>query len=218
MKKFQFPKRAGKTGDGRVFKNGTAATAVAVLALAAVVLVNLLVNALPSQATQFDLSASGLYSLSDATKQMLEEIDQDVNLYYLAQTGSEDPMVTALLDRYAGASSHVSWQQKDPAVYPTFAQQLGADGAEEGGLIVQCGDRLRTLSSSDFYSYDYASYYTTGSVSTQFDAENQITSAILYVTSGSTPVLGRLTGHGETALNSDLTGACRTWMWRMSTC
>ena len=34
MKKFQFPKRAGKTGDGRVFKNGTAATAVAVLALA----------------------------------------------------------------------------------------------------------------------------------------------------------------------------------------
>lgn len=207
MKKFQFPKRAGKTGDGRVFKNGTAATAVAVLALAAVVLVNLLVNALPSQATQFDLSASGLYSLGDATKQMLEEIDQDVNLYYLAQTGSEDPMVTALLDRYAGASSHVSWQQKDPAVYPTFAQQLGADDAEEGGLIVQCGDRLRTLSSSDFYSYDYASYYTTGSVSTQFDAENQISSAILYVTSGSTPVLGRLTGHGETALNSDLTGS-----------
>lgn len=207
MKKLQFPKRAPKTGDGRVFKNGTAATAMAVLALVAVVLVNLLVNALPSQTTQFDLSDSGLYSLSDATKQMLEEIEQDVNLYYLAQTGSEDPMVTALLDRYAGASSHVSWQQKDPAIYPTFAQQLGADDAAEGGLIVQCGDRLRTLSASDFYSYDYASYYTTGNVSTQFDAENQISSAILYVTSGSTPVLGRLTGHGETALNSDLTSS-----------
>ena len=98
MKKFQFPKRAPKTGDGRVFKNGTAA--MAVLALVAVVLVNLLVNALPSQTTQFDLSDSGLYSLSDATKQMLEEIDQDVNLYYLAQTGSEDPM--AILQEIAG--------------------------------------------------------------------------------------------------------------------
>ena len=146
MKKFQFPKKAQKTGDGRVFKNGTAATAMAVLALAAVVLVNLLVNALPSQTTQFDLSASGLYSLSDATKQMLEEIDQDVNLYYLAQTGSEDPMVTALLDRYAGASSHVSWQQKDPAIYPTFAQQLGADDAAEGGLIELVRPAVRELS------------------------------------------------------------------------
>ena len=91
MKKLQFPKRAPKTGDGRVFKNGTAATAMAVLALVAVVLVNLLVNALPSQTTQFDLSDSGLYSLSDATKQMLEEIDQDVNLYYLARPAARTP-------------------------------------------------------------------------------------------------------------------------------
>ncbi len=60
----------------------------AVIVLA--VLVNLIVRAIPSRYTEFDLSEAGLYTLSDSSRQVADDLTQDVTIYYLAQTGSED--------------------------------------------------------------------------------------------------------------------------------
>lgn len=196
-RRFRFSLPARPTAQ--VFRNGSAATVLTVLAVAAVVLVNLIGNALPASVCQFDLSETKLYTLGDVSLGILDELEQDVTIYYLAQTGSVDSNVTALLDQYAGHSSHIQWQQKDPALYPGFARQMGVEDATDGSLIVVSGDRTRLVDSSVLYSSEFD--YDTYSYTTSFDAENQITSAVQYVTGGELPVVYQLTGHGEATLS-----------------
>jgi ABC-2 type transport system permease protein len=49
---------------------------------------------------------------------------------------------------------------------------------------------------------DSSSYYMTGSASTSFDGESEITTAIDYVVSDDLPVIYALTGHGEAELST----------------
>ena len=90
----------------------------------------------------------------------------DERAYYLAESGQEDANITRLLDRYAGESSHFSWQQRDPVLYPTFAQQY--DGASVGSVVLVCGDNSDVLSYNDMYEMDLESYYTTGTANYSF--------------------------------------------------
>ena len=57
---------------------------------------------------------------------------------------------------------------------------------------------------NNIYVSDYSSYYTTGSYSTSFDGEGQITSAVANVTSNEIPAAYTLTGHGESTVGSSL--------------
>lgn len=203
------PRRRTPPDGGRVFRNGLYSLAITAAAVAVVVLINLLVRALPTRYTQFDLSANGLYTLGEESRQLMQQLPDDVTAYYLAQTGSEDSYLTKLLDRYAAESEHFTWQQKDPAVYPTFAAQYDAQSIGEGGLIVVCGDRVATVPASDLYTYDYSNYYTTGTYDVQFDGENQLTTAIYNVTSGEQSTAYYTTNHDETSLGTTLTEAIR---------
>ena len=58
---------------------------------------------------------------------------------------------------------------------------------------------------NDMYTADYSSYYTTGSYTMSFSAENALSSGIAKVTRESSYVLYQLTGHGESSLESDFT-------------
>ena len=123
------PTEAQRTSRRRTLQAGAYASALGVVVLAAVILLNLVVRAIPTRYTEFDISTSGLYTLSETTRNMLDGLSQDVTAYYLAETGGEDQNVTHLLDRYAGEGGRFSWQQRDPAIYPTFAAQYDAQDA-----------------------------------------------------------------------------------------
>lgn len=214
MKKIQFkrpslPKAAPAADGGRVFRTGLYSTALTAVVLAVVVVLNLVVRALPARYTTADVSVSGLYTLGEESQKLMRSLEQDVTAYYLAQTGSEDAYLTKLLDRYASASEHFTWQQKDPAVYPTFAAQYDAQDIGEGGLILVSGTDSVTVAAADLYEYDYTNYYTTGSYDVQFDGEEQITTAIYNLTSGEQSKAYYTTNHGETALSTTLTEAIR---------
>jgi len=165
--------------------------------LAILAAVNVLAEALPSQWTQFDISAAQLYSLTSDTKVVVTNLEQDVTIYWIAQAGKEDTVVEKLLDRYGDLSDHITVVKKDPDIYPTFAQQYTDETIYNNSLVVECGDKYRFIAYSDIYEYDTASYYTTGSVSSSFDGEGAITSAIDYVISEELPQVYLLTGHGE---------------------
>ena len=59
--RFHFPK---PQDGGRVFRSGVYAAALAAIVLVLVILVNLVVRAIPTRYTEFDLSDSGLFTLS----------------------------------------------------------------------------------------------------------------------------------------------------------
>lgn len=199
------PSAAQKAGSARVLKNGAYAAILTAVVLAAVILVNLLVQALPTKYTEYDISTTGLFTLSDTTKNLLAGLDRDVTAYYLGETGNEDTNITRILDRYAGESSHFTWQQRDPVLYPTFAQQYGAENASSSSVILVCGGRSVVVDYSSLYEVDYNTYYTTGSLNYTFMAESALTGAISRVTSDSSYLLYQLSGHGELELGTDLT-------------
>lgn len=205
-KKFSLRSAQAARDGGRVLRNGMFATAITAAALVLAILVCLIVDALPKRYTEFDLSASGIYTLSDTTKDILQGLDQDVTLYYLAQTGSEDVFITGLLDRYAEYSDHLSWEQIDPAVYPTFASQYDADSASEGSVIVTAGEKSNLIDFTDFYP-DYYSYSYGMSDTNRFDGENCLTTAVYNVTSGESSHAYYTTNHGEASLGSTLLSA-----------
>ncbi len=192
---------------GRVFRSGLLSTAMLAAVLVLAVLLNLLVRAIPTKYTEFDLSEAKMYTLSDSTKALVEGLEKDVHIYYLCETGSEDTIITKLLDHYAAESGHLSWEQKDPTLYPTFAAKYGAENVSSGSLIVTCGENSTVLDAADLYEYDYTDYYTTGSASVTFGGEKQITSAIYKLTAAGQSHAYYTTNHGEQTLTDSLTDA-----------
>ncbi len=195
---------AAPADGGRIFRNGLYSTAILAAAVVLVVLINLIVQAIPTTYTEFDLSEGGLYTLSDTSVQVAEGLTQDVTIYYLCETGSEDAIITRLLDQYAVSSSHIHWEQKDPALYPTFASQYGAQQVSGGSLILDAGTGSDVLDAVDFYVYDYSDYYN---YSVRFDGEQQITSSLYRLTSGEASQAYYTTNHGERALSDSLVDA-----------
>lgn len=203
MKNFKFSSSA----NGKVFRNGLYSTAILAAAIVLAVLINLLVGAIPKKYTEFDLSAAKMYTLGDSSRQLMQSLDQDVTVYYLCETGSEDAIITKLLDHYADESGHFHWEQKDPALYPTFAAQYGAENASTGSLIVVSGENSEVLNAAELYEYDYSDYYTTGAANVTFGGEKQISSAIYKLTAAAESHAYYTTNHGEQALTSTLTDA-----------
>lgn len=188
-------------GSKKALRNGVYAALLTAVVLAAVILLNLVLQALPTRYTAFDISTNSMFTLSETSKNMLHELDTDVTAYYLATSGQDDSNITRLLDRYADESSRFTWQQRDPVLYPTFVEQY--EGASTGCVVMTTAGQYTVVSYSDMYAVDMDAYYYYGSEEYTFDAENALTTAIGRVTRTVSYDLYELTGHGETALGSD---------------
>ncbi len=208
QKKQEKDKASFLTADrNKIFKNGLYSSAITAAVLVLVVLINLLVRAIPSKYTEFDLSEAGLYTLGDSSIELTRTLEQEITVYYLCETGNEDAIITRLLDSYAAESANLSWELKDPAVYPTFAAQYGAQNLSSGSLILTSGENSIVLDAAELYEYDYSDYYYTGTYDVKFDGESKITSAIYRLTSGEHSTAYYTTNHGEVSLTDSLTDA-----------
>lgn len=190
----------------RRFRAGGYATFAAAVVIVIAVLVNLVVGALPADKTQLDVTSQALFTLSDQSRQIVKALDRDVTLSLLAYTGQEDESIDKLLSRYAALSDHVKVEYIDPAVNPTVLETYKDEALYANSVIVTCGDRYKFVSYQDIYETDYSNYYYTGTVDTSFNGEGALTSAIHYVTSDDLPKVYALSGHGEAALSSTMTG------------
>ena len=191
------------TVNKKYLKNGSYSSVMIVVFVAIIIVINMIVGNLPSKYTQLDISAEKLYTIGDETKAMLKDLDKDVTIYQIAQSGSEDETISNLLQRYADESEHITVEVKDPVVNPKFVSEYTTDNLSSNSLIVVCGDRNKVINYNNIYQseldYNTYSYNTTG-----FDGEGQITSAIAYVTSEDLPILYTLEGHGEQELDSTI--------------
>lgn len=184
-------------------KYGSYSMFLTVLVFAIAVVVNLLAGELPSKYTQIDVSEEKLYTIGDQTEEVLKNLEEDVTIYRIVQSGNEDETITKLLERYEDASSHIKVEEKDPVVNPSFTSEYTQDTLTDNSLIVTCQDKNKIVDYNSLYeqSMDYTSYsYSV----TGFDGEGQITSAIAYVTSDDLPKLYVLEGHGESTLSSTM--------------
>ena len=183
--------------------------------LAALLALNALTGSLEKKyAWRTDFSFNGLTTQSDTTLEVLAELAYPVHIYALYARGEEDEPLLELLDRYAAASSLVTWEQVDVAMNPglisKFTGTTSDDTVTSDSLIVYCEttDRWRLLSADDFvtlsFDYDSGSYAYSG-----ITYEKSITNAIAWVSREKVQRAMILQGQGEldsggTAVLADL--------------
>ena len=182
-------------------KGGSYTITISVIVLAILVAVNVLFSKLPSTMTNYDISSSRLYSITSATKVVVNAIDKDVTIYWVVQADKEDSVIENLLNKYESLSSHINVVKKNPDTYPTFTSTYTSDDVANNSLIVECNDKYRYIAYSDIYLTDVD--YSTYSYTYSFDGEGALTSAISYVTSDTNPKIYYLQGHGESELPSE---------------
>lgn len=195
--------REQRKRNKKLLKHGTYSMAVTAVVIAIVVVLNLVVQEIPSKYREIDLSSQKLYTIGEQTEKILKNLKKDVTLYYIAQDGTESSDIKNLLEKYEEGSKHITVEQKDPAVSPKFASQYTSDNISNNSIVVVCGDKSKVVDYSSMYETSI-NYQTYSQEVTGFDGEGQLTSAINYVVSDNVPVLYNLEGHDESSMSETM--------------
>lgn len=210
----------------RSLKTGSYVFTVSAVLAAVLVLINLVVSALPSAYFKIDMTSGGIFSVGDTTRQVLDTLSEDIVIYQIYEDGNEDTTVTNFLDRYASISSHIKVTHVDPGVDPTFVSSITDEDVSSNSLIIVGPKRTTVIAYDDLYKYYIESYDTYMSYSEYqyyqysmsmygqsvsadpfFFAEQELTSAVDYVTTETLPVIYYTSKHGEKTIDSAYTDA-----------
>ena len=200
------------SGGARAIRGSNAAISV-VVGAAIIVMLNFLAM---RHYVRGDWTSSGMYTLSDKTEKTVRALGKDVELHVLWSQG--DPRysdVKEVVDNYASLSARVKVEVIDPDVSPERVQmiidkygakvqvnELGQAGIEAGVFVVS-GDNVKFVASNELEGMG-GDMFDDGSGGggeeeglSEFKAEQQITSAILRVTSAQQATVCFTQGHGE---------------------
>ncbi|MCR5718784.1 MAG: GldG family protein [Oscillospiraceae bacterium] len=222
------PKKKVNLAARKKLKYGGIATAITCIVTAAVIGVNVLVSRVVEKyPLKIDLTETGMYEISDESRNFLQGMTKDVNFTVLMSetnfntSGINMKMVSELLDRYAQYSDKVHLSYVDPTTHPDVVnnyQQNYSGTLQEGDIIVSDAaddSKMRVVSVGSLFSYDQqklmaARYYGQGTVEdavTGFSGEQNLTAALLYVTDANPVKVGFIDkANGQPLYNSQFHG------------
>lgn len=202
----QFIQKRRYSVSAKNLSMGAYSTGMIAVMIAIVVAVNFVVGEIPASWTTVDVTAEKLYSLTEQTKEYVKGIEEDVTIYVIAAEDASDGTLAQTLQRYDDLSKHITVEYVDPNVNPRFFTQYTNSSISMNSLIVVSQKRSKVIDYSDIYesSFDYNTY---SSVTTGYDGEGQITSALDFVLSDDMPKIYLTQGHGEYALSGSFTAA-----------
>lgn len=186
-------------------RNGSYSVGITALVLVIIIVVNLIVGQLPESIRNIDISSNNIYEITDTSREMLGELDKEVQFTVLAAKGDADERIKTFISKYTALSSKISVEWIDPVLHPSA---LTEHEASSNSIVISCEEtgKKTTVSFDSIIVMDTSSYYYTGSVSeSEFDGEGQLTSAINYVTTEDVYSIYRTSGHGEATFSTSLT-------------
>lgn len=161
-----FTRRSAKLGTNTV-----------VMTLAVVAILGI-VNFLGSRHhKRIDLTAEGLYSLSDQTRKIVSDLNRDVRVILFDK--QDDATLADRMKEYRELSSRLTYERIDPQARPQVARQHSI--TRNGEIVVVAGDRTERP---------------------QETTEQALTNAILKVTRDRLKKICFVTGHGEKQIDA----------------
>lgn len=188
----------------RKVKHGGYSAVLSVIVVVAVIIINMIAGQIPQHLKSIDVSGTNLFDISDTTKDVLNGLQQDVNLYIVSDPNKIDNRVQILVNLYSQMSPHIKVEKIDTVLHPAW---LGSHGAEDQSLFVtsETTGKKVSIPFSDIVKVDQMSYYYYGQYKeTEFDGEGQLTSAIASVSSNVVKNIYEMTGHAEAALSDNV--------------
>lgn len=145
--------------------------------------------------TPIDLTQEKLYTLTDESKERVKNIDKDVNIYFVGYSDSDADL--ALAKQYKSANKRIVAEAVSADDRPDLAEKYGIESGSTG-IIVECGDKSKVLTSSDLVTYDSSTYETISI------AEEKLTSSIISVTTDDIPKVYFLEGYSDFTLSYNM--------------
>ncbi|MBR0463486.1 MAG: Gldg family protein [Clostridia bacterium] len=148
------------------------------------------------QALRFDMSSTGLMTPSADGKQMIQQVENDVDIYLVTRDTPEDVHHAELISRLADQNKHMDFYviKSGDSRISSLSAAVG-QSVSDGQIVVISDKRAVLLTSNDIYTYTVDKTYSL----TSYDdiTERAVLNAIDYVTRDDMPVVYAVTGHGE---------------------
>jgi ABC-type uncharacterized transport system involved in gliding motility auxiliary subunit len=177
---------------------GSTAAAAAVLVVALVAMINWLSFRHYYRA---DWTSSSVYSLSEKTRNIVDDLAEDVQVVvFMTPATPLYEQTRELLARYEAISGRVRVELIDPDRDPLRTQQLAQQfGVSVANTVVfRSGDQTKYVTADQLAEYDYSGMqFGEQPRMRAFRGEEQFTSAMLAVVDPHRPTVCFSTGHGE---------------------
>lgn len=192
----------------RKIKYGSLATVITVSFLLVIVLLNVFVQ-LASQRMplSMDLSSEKAYGISKQSVEYLRTVEDPVTITVLVDkmllenAGGYYLQAKEIIDQYPKHSSKIEVQYLDPVVNPGFVAQYPDLALKELDILVTCGEKQAKTSLASLFTV-VASQSTGEQYIKSSCAEQEMTSAILRVTTKVEEKIVLLTGQDEMYTNA----------------
>lgn len=190
------------------FRYGSVTVIFILVFIAAAVLLNVVASVATDRfGLRFDLTDSRIYEISDETKRLLQtDLQEEIKITVLSEENvyinneSYSPIREVLLRYRVLAGDKITVEYIDPYVNPEIVEKyndLGTPNYQD--IVVESGKRYKVLNPVDLYAirtdYETEQDYIAG-----LQAEQKLSSAILYCTIEQLPLALKVAGHGETNL------------------
>lgn len=196
-----------KAFNKRRLKYGSIATLITVGFLVALVLVNVIANLLLERfPLNIDLTADNRFALTEDSIDYIKTLNQEVTLTVLADEntyrdrGNQGDVDAdrfkqsyEVMKNYTKYSDKVKLEFVDPVKDPNVVKEYTKDSVSTGDVLVRSDLRVKHVSLSSILPQAEQNQYT-GSVTYRSEAEQNLTSAIMYVTDQDPVTASLITG------------------------
>lgn len=200
--------------SGSKFKRGGMATALTVVFIAIVVVVNVLVSVLADRfpSMNVDLTAKKMNTLSEQALEVAGKVENKTEIFLIGEEsayrndaifsnyGIKYSQVANLAERLEEANGNIHTEFLDPDTNPTFANEYPNESLTSGKVLVRTEKRYKLLTLNDMFSRSQDQ--TTGETNMFSNADSALAAAIEVVNMDKVPVLTVATGHEEILTSS----------------
>lgn len=218
MKKFKENLKKFKNNFVKKFKakkgvEASTFTVITALVVAAIVLLNVLVaNVASNKSFNIDLTSQGFYTLSEETKNYIQNINTDVSINVIntkdtfCSGESSVPnsniyytQASNIIDQFAKYSDKITVNYIDTNADPSFTSQFKDRKFYGNEVVIMGNGTYKVIDAYELFNFNNsAASYSSNSYGIESSkAEQVITSAILNITSSSKIKANFLTGYSE---------------------
>jgi ABC-type uncharacterized transport system involved in gliding motility auxiliary subunit len=172
----------------RIFIHGTNALVLTVLIVGILVVINYLSW---KSGMRIDVTRERLHSVSDQTIKVLNGVDKDIDvLAFFKDVGPDRLEFQELIGEYTGKSSKIKFRFVDADKEPGVARKYGVN--DYGTVVLSSGDREIKVKVADPISGNLKD-----------NTEEELTNALIKLSSDKKKGVYFLVGHGERDINND---------------
>ena len=144
---------------------------------------------------EIDVTSNKIYTLSEESKNVISKLDKDIKIYVFGMEESDS--VVGLIKQYCDVNERISYEMLSNETNMEKVQDFDLqDGYQI--VIIESGESRKIIdASSEFTSYDYATYK-------QVDTTEQVlTNSILAMSTENKPKVYFVQGHKEYSISTD---------------